>query len=118
VVVEADGTSLPVLEAALPALRMRGCAVVIRSDDRGLLARLGDLVLQGDGPGPAWLGAESYRAMRCLELRVESAASSAATWIRVPLDGAGAVEAVLASVRAEGIRVRESRIAYGCPPAR
>ena len=118
VVVEADGASLPVLEAALPALRRGGSAVVIHSGDRGLLARLADLVLQGDIPGPGWLWAESYRAMRCLELRVEGADSAEATWIRVPLGGAGAAEAVLASVRAEGIRVRESRIAYGCPPAR
>ena len=118
VVVEADGVSAPVLEAALPALRMAGTVVVIRSGDCGLLARLAELVLQGAGSGPLWLGAESYRATRCLELRVEESGHSAAAWMRVSLDGAGGAETVLSAMRADGIKVRESRIAYGWLPAR
>ena len=118
VVVETGSVSAPVLEAALPVLRQAGTVVVIRSDDRGLLARLADLVLQGGGMEPAWLRAESYRAMRCLELRVDGAAPAAAAWIRVPLDGPEGAEAVLSAARADGIVVRESRIAYGRPPVR
>jgi hypothetical protein len=117
VVVETGSVSVPVLEAALPVLRQANAVVVIRSDDRGLLARLADLVLQAGGTEPAWLRAESYRGMRCLELRVDGIAPAAA-WIRVPLDGPGGAEAVLSAARADGIVVRESRIAYGRPPVR
>ena len=115
--VETGSVSVPLLEAALPVLRQAGTVVVIRSDDRGVLARLADLVLQGSGTEPAWLRTESFRAMRCLELRVDGSAPAAA-WIRVPLDGPGGAEAVLSAARADGIVVRESRVAYGRPPVR
>ncbi len=118
VVVETGSVSVPVLEAALPVLRQAGTVVLIRSDDLGLLVRLADLVLQGGGTEPAWLRAESYRAMRCLELRVDGAAPAPAAWIRVPLDGPEGAEAVLSAARADGIVVRESRVAYGRPPVR
>ncbi|HRZ09497.1 MAG TPA: hypothetical protein P5319_06335, partial [Gemmatimonadales bacterium] len=102
VVVETGSVTTPVLEAALPVLRQAGTVVVVRSDDRGLLARLADLVLRGSGTEPAWLRAESCRAMRCLELRVDGAAPAAAAWIRVPLDGPEGAEAVLSAARADG----------------
>lgn len=112
-VVEAEGVSPPMLEAALPALRTAGTVVVIRSDDRGWLARVGDLVLRGDDTGSAWLGAAALRGMRCLELLVGEPAAGAEGWLRVPLLDSGGAEAVLSAARAGGIRVRESRIAYG-----
>lgn len=118
VVVEAGGVSAALLEAALPALRLAGTVAVIRSDDRGLLSRLGDLVLQEDGDGAAWLGSASYRAARCLEFLVDGLTPAGAAWMRVPLDRPGGAEALLSAARADGLRVRESRIAYGWPPAR
>lgn len=118
VVVDTRALDAPVLEAALPALRHGSAVVVLYSDDCGMLARWGERVLRHDGVGLVWLPSETVRAGRCLELRVEVRATGRTRWIRVPLGGSEGAEAVLSTVRADGMMVCESRIAYELSIAR
>jgi len=112
VVIETSALHAPVLEAALPVLRQGGAVVVLASDDRGTLARWAERVLVHGGVGWSWRSSEAVRAGRCLELRVEAAGTARGGWIRVPLGASEGAEAILSAVRADGIRVCESRIAY------
>jgi hypothetical protein len=118
VVIDTRALAAPVLEAALPALRLGGAIVVLYSDDRGMLARWGERLLVHDGVGLLWRSSEAVRAGRCLELRVDAEGAEASGWIRVPLGPSEGAEAVLSAVRADGIRVCESRIAYESLKAR
>jgi hypothetical protein len=111
-VIDTRALRAPVLEAALPALRHGGAVVVLYSDDCGMLARWGERLLVHDGVGLIWRSSEAVRAGRCLELRVDAEGAEASGWIRVPLGPSEGAEAVLSAVRADGIRVCESRIAY------
>jgi len=118
VVVDTRALSPPVVEAALPALRDGGAVTVLYSDDRGRLARWGERVLRHDGVELSWLPAQAVRAGRCLELRLEAAGPGRAAWVCIPLGASEGAEAVLSAVRADGLRVCESRIAYESITAR
>jgi hypothetical protein len=117
-VVDARRLAAPLLEAALSALKRGGAAVALYADDRGALARLGERVLSHDGTGLAWLPSDAWRSGRCMEICVEGARPGRKEWIRIPLPPSEGAEEVLAARRADGVTVRESRIAYGWPPAR
>lgn len=111
-VLDARALPVPQLEVALGALRTELAVVVIRSDDVGMLSRWCERLLWRGAAGFRWLMADAVRAGRCLELRLAGTSPGRDRWIRIPLrDGAG-TEAVLSAVRADGMRVRESRIAY------
>lgn len=118
VVVDTRALSSPVVDAALSALRHGGAVAVLYSDDWGMLAGWGERVLRHDGVELSWLPAQAVRAGRCLELRVEAAGTGRAGWIRIPLAASEGAEAVLSAVRADGLRVCESRITYESIAAR
>jgi len=111
-VLELAGLPAPLVEAALPVLRHAGAVIVLRSADRGLLARWADRLLLPGGPGVGWVSAGAVRASRVLEIRIGRRNGGEGQWVRVPLGGMREAEAVLAAVRAKGMRVCESRIAY------
>lgn len=109
-----DGRALaaPQVEAAIQLLRTGRAVVVMYSDDVGMLAQCCERILSSDAAGFRWLTAKAFRAGRCLELRLAGTSPERDQWVRIALrDGEGA-EAVLSAVRAGGMRVRESRIAY------
>ena len=115
-VLDARAMAAPLVAAALPALGEAGAVVLVLSDDRGLLLIWCDRILDPAGPDPAWLEAREVRAGRCLELLVEGRAGSRSRVV-VPLPPDGGAEAVLASARANGKRVCESRVVYLPPGA-
>jgi hypothetical protein len=111
-VLDARRLATPQVEAALQPLRRGQVVVVICSDDLGMLSRWCERLLWHDAAGFRWLTAGVVRAGRCLELRLAGTSPDRDRWVRIALqDGEGA-EAVLSAVRAGGMRVRESRIAY------
>jgi len=117
-VLDARGLAAARVEAALQALRTRMAVVVVCTPDIGLLTRWCERLLGQDAAGFRWIPAEAFRAGRCLELRLAGTSPDRDRWVRIALrDGEGA-EAVLSAARAGGMRVRESRIAYGSSPPR
>lgn len=113
VVLDARALAAPRVEAALQALRTRMAVVVISAPDIGLLMRWCERLLWHDAAGFRWLTASACRAGRCLELRVAGTSPDRDRWVRIPLRDGEGTEAVLSALRADGMRVRESRIAYG-----
>lgn len=112
VVVGADGVAFPLLQTALAALRAGRSAVVLHSVDCGLLASLADRVLWCDASGPQWVLAEHVGAQRVLELRIDPGPDGSPGWTRIPLHVGEGAESILAAARADGVRVRESRVVY------
>ena len=111
-ILDARGLTAARVEAAVPVLRTGMAVVVICTHDLGLLTRWCERLLQRGAAGFGWLTTEALRAGRCLELRLAGMSPDRDRWVRIALrDGEGA-EAVLSAVRAGGMRVRESRIAY------
>jgi len=111
-ILDARALAAPRVEAALQALRTGRAVVVVCAPDVGLLTRWCERLLWRDAAGFRWQTAAACRAGRCLELRLAGAPPDRGRWVRIALrDGAGA-EAVLSALRAGGMRVRESRIAY------
>jgi hypothetical protein len=111
-VLDARRLATPQVEAALPPLRTGMAVVVICSDDLGMLTRWCERLLWQDAAGFRWLTAEAARAGRCLELRLAGISPDRDRWVRIALRGGEGAEAVFSAVRAGGLRVRESRIAY------
>jgi len=114
-VVDLDAAAGVVSEAALVALAAAGAVVILLSGDLGTLLRLCHRVLRPGGAGPVWMSPAAVLSRRNLLLRIGQSTSE--RWLRVPLGSAG-VEGVLATCRALGLVVRESRIEYGVPAAR
>jgi hypothetical protein len=111
-ILDARGLATSRVEAAVPALRTAMAVVVICTSDLGLLTRWCERLLWPDTTGFGWFTTEALRAGRCVELRLAGMSPERDRWVRISLrDGEGA-ESVLAAVRAGGMRVRESRIAY------
>jgi hypothetical protein len=100
------------LDAALPVLRHHLAVVVLSGRDAGMLVQRCDRVLVYADSRWTWMPADVCRAQRCLEYRVEGPRSGHARWVRVPMDGVDGAETALAAARADGVRVRESRIVY------
>ncbi len=118
IILDIDRIPLPMVEAALPALSLARAAVVLQSEDRGLLARLGELVLHRGANGMRWIRSRSVWAGRALDLLVLSDPAGRPQWIRMTLQREEGAEAVLSAVRARGLQVCESRITYRMAPAR
>jgi hypothetical protein len=111
-VLDARALAAPQVEAALPRLRTGMAVVAICSPDIGMLSRWCERLLRHDAAGFHWLTADSCRAGRFLELRLASTSPGRDRWVRIALGGGEGAEAVLSAFRADGMRVRESRIAY------
>jgi len=105
--------------ASLALLGGAGTVVVLRSEDPGLLLDWADRILCPGASGLAWESPAAVRARRRLVLRVEPPpAGRGGGWVQVSLEGGTGPEEVLASFRAGGVRVCESRISYEAPLAR
>ena len=114
-VVELEPGATVASDTALSRLSAAGSVVLLIAHDLGTLARLCHRILRLDSPSPGWVAAESLRAGRGLLVRIEGRA--AAGWLRLPLGGAAA-EGILASCRARGLAVLESRVDYESAVAR
>lgn len=114
-VVELEPGATLASDTALALLSAAGAIVLLLSPDLGTLVRLCHRILDPGVAAPRWVAADTLRAGRCLILRVEG--EGPARWFRCPLGGAPA-ERFLATCRANGLAVLESRVDYEWAVAR
>lgn len=114
-VVELESGATVASDTALALLSAAGTVILLLSPDLGTLVRLCHRVLDTGAPAPGWVRADMLRTSRSLALRLGGTASD--RWCRLPLGGAPA-EGVLATCRARGLVVLESRVDYEWSMAR